>query len=287
MGAQSKRPDREVIRKMLDGVEAVTKSRFYEDPEPIASPVEMFLIRDGRPGGETFAQLSMREKLQVLGDYTDWQAAYEAGGISFEQLDQVFWNAAQRKPREQWLDGTGLGDQSRKKSLGELKEHGQSANLASRAEMEAFVEGLFSDGFDWPTKPGGLTRPGPEETPLQRVERQIGHIKFLPDSYDYRIEELGPWDTVVSDEWKRLPEAEKLCRLVKQVDWRRISTEDKRRLLEREVDVAQLPPEILRQLPDISTEQAGKLSLAELKERATERTTEAEHRKSRDKEMDR
>jgi hypothetical protein len=110
MGAQSKTPDREVIRKMLDDVEAVTKGRFYEDPEPIASPVEMFLIRDGRPGGETFTQLSMREKHQVLDDYTDWQA-HKASGISLEQLDQVFWNAAQGRPREHWLDGTGLHDQ--------------------------------------------------------------------------------------------------------------------------------------------------------------------------------
>jgi len=124
MSAQSKTPDRNVIRKMLDAVEGVTKGRFYEDPEPIASPVEMFLMRDGRPGGETFAQLSMREKHQVLGFYTDWQA-YEAAGISFEQLDQVFWNAAQGKPREQWLDGTSLHDQERKISLTELKDHGE------------------------------------------------------------------------------------------------------------------------------------------------------------------
>src|SRR5216683_333614 len=48
MSARSKTPDREVIGKMLDDVEAVTKGRFYEDPEPIASPIEMFLIRDGR-----------------------------------------------------------------------------------------------------------------------------------------------------------------------------------------------------------------------------------------------
>ena len=134
MGAQSKRPDREVIRKMLDGVEAVTKSRFYEDPEPIASPVEMFLIRDGRPGGETFAQLSMREKHQVFGDYVDWQA-YEAGGISFEQLDQVFWNAAHGKPREQWLDCTDLDAQSRAKSLTEPKDQGKPDDMPTRAGM--------------------------------------------------------------------------------------------------------------------------------------------------------
>src|SRR5215831_6244880 len=95
------------VREMLDDVEAVTKSRFSEDPEPMFSPVEMFLIRDGRPGGETFEQLSNREKWQVLGDYTRWQD-YEAAGIGFEPLDQVFRNVIDGKPRGQWLDGTGL-----------------------------------------------------------------------------------------------------------------------------------------------------------------------------------
>ncbi len=95
------------VRAMLDDVEAVTKGRFYEDPEPIASPVEMFLIRDGRPGGETFDQLSSREKLQALDYYVRWQE-HEARGITFEQMEQVFSNVIEGKPRVQWLDGTGL-----------------------------------------------------------------------------------------------------------------------------------------------------------------------------------
>jgi hypothetical protein len=102
-----RKPDRETIRQMLDDVEAVTKSRFYEDPDPIASPIEMFRMPDGKPGGETFAELSVREKRQVLGDYTRWQD-YEERGVSFEQMDQVFWNVIQGKPREQWLEGSGL-----------------------------------------------------------------------------------------------------------------------------------------------------------------------------------
>ena len=286
MGTQTKTPGREVIRKMLDDVEAVTNGRFFADPEPVASPVEMFLIRDGRPGGETFAQLSMREKRLVLDDYTHWQI-YERAGISFEQLELVFWNAAQGKPREQWLDGTGLDEQGRKKSLAESKDQGISKKLSSRAEWEALVEGIFSGGFNWPAKPGDLTRPGPGETPLQRVERQIGHIKFLPDPFDFRIEELGPWDTGVSDDWKRLSEVEKLFRLIEQVDWRDISTLDKRRLLEREVDVTQLAPEIRQQLPEVARERAGKLSLDTLRETASGRAKQPEDRRNRDKEMDR
>lgn len=98
------------VRAMLDDVEAVTKGRFYEDPEPIASPVEMFLIRDGRPGGETFSQLSNREKLQVLDYYVRWQD-HQDRGITFEQMEQVFSNVIEGKPRAQWLDGTGMDGQ--------------------------------------------------------------------------------------------------------------------------------------------------------------------------------
>jgi hypothetical protein len=105
--AKTGRPDQQTIRQVLDDVEAVTKGRFYEDPDPIASPVEMFKMPDGKPGGEPFAELSVREQVQVLGDYTRWRE-YERNGICSEQLDQIFWNVIQRKPREQWLEGSGL-----------------------------------------------------------------------------------------------------------------------------------------------------------------------------------
>jgi hypothetical protein len=117
----------------------------------------------------------------------------------------------------------------------------------SRAESDAFWDGFLEGGFNSPAEPGRPTRPGPEETPMERVERQITHIKVLPDPFDFRIEELGPWDTEVSDDWRRLPEAEKLSRLAEQVDWRDIDAADKRRLLEREVDFAQVPEEARRQ----------------------------------------
>jgi hypothetical protein len=99
-------PTPQTLREMLGDVEAVTQSRFYEDPEPIASPVEMFLVRDGRPG-EPFADLSAREKLQVLDDYTSWPL-FQERGVTFGQVDQVFLNVINGKPRDQWLDGTGL-----------------------------------------------------------------------------------------------------------------------------------------------------------------------------------
>ncbi len=106
---EAQTPDRATIRQMLDSVEAVTKGRFYEDPNPVASPVEMFLIRDGRPGGEPFAELSVREKVQVLWDYTP---SYEERGIRLEQMEQVFRNIILGdKPRAQWLDGAGLNGQ--------------------------------------------------------------------------------------------------------------------------------------------------------------------------------
>jgi hypothetical protein len=100
-------PDPQTIRKMLDDVQAVINSRFYEDPQPIASPIEMFRMPQGKKGGEPFADLSAREKGQVLGDYTDWQD-YQQRGITFEQMDQVYLNVINGKPRDKWLEGTGL-----------------------------------------------------------------------------------------------------------------------------------------------------------------------------------
>lgn len=118
-------PDGQSIARMLDGVEAVTKGRFYEDPDPVAGPVEMFMVRDGGPAGEPFGELSVQEKFQVLGDYTDWQD-YEGKGVSFEQMDQVFRNVIEGKPREGWLDGTGLAaDEELRKGLFEARPDGR------------------------------------------------------------------------------------------------------------------------------------------------------------------
>jgi hypothetical protein len=118
---------------MLDDIEAVTKSRFYEDPDPIASPVEMFRMPKGKRGGEPFAALSTREKAQVLGDYTRW-SEYEKHGVSFEQLDQVFLNVINGKPRGQWLEGSGLDGRSMARQpswddiVSKLKERLQAAD---------------------------------------------------------------------------------------------------------------------------------------------------------------
>src|SRR5262249_21788296 len=102
-----RKPDLQTIRQMLDDVEGITKSRFYPDPDPIASPIEMFRMPDGKPGGEPFANLSAREKLQVLSDYTPY-GLYHERGVTFEQLDQVFHSVVAGKPRKQWLEGTTL-----------------------------------------------------------------------------------------------------------------------------------------------------------------------------------
>lgn len=105
--SQPQKPDQQILRQMLDDVEAVTKARFYEDPKPYASPIEMFRMPKGKRGGEPFASLSAREKVQVLGDYTRW-SEYEKHGVGFNELDQVFYNVIQGKPRAQWLEGSGL-----------------------------------------------------------------------------------------------------------------------------------------------------------------------------------
>jgi hypothetical protein len=100
-------PDERSIHRMLDDVEAVTKSRFYHDPEPFMSPIEVFRMQDGKRGGEPFASLSNREKWQVLGDYSGW-TEHEKRGIDLSQMDKVFANVINGKPKEQWLEGTGL-----------------------------------------------------------------------------------------------------------------------------------------------------------------------------------
>ena len=235
------------VHELLRDLRELTNRQFiYEDPW------HGFVPYDGAPTEYQlgppvpFAALDRRDKADVL-EFISWDH-YREKGLDWRDQNAIENNVIEGKPREQWLDGTSLDNQGREKSLSELKDHGKSGNRTSDAEWEAFVELMMKDGFNWPAKPDELTRPGPEETPLQRAERQIGHIKVLPDPFDFGIEELGPWDTAVSAEWKRLPEMEKLFRLIEQVDWCDISTEDKRRLLEREVGVAQLPPEIQQQL---------------------------------------
>ncbi len=129
-----------------------------------------------------------------------------------------------------------------------FSDDGTSDLEFSDGEMEAFLDAVFEGGFNNPRRPGHEMRPGPEETPQERVERQIGHIKLIPDPHDFSIEELGPWDSGVSEEWTRLLEAEKLDRLASQVDWRDISPENKRRLLEREVNFERVSVQAQQQI---------------------------------------
>jgi hypothetical protein len=105
LGEMQPKPD--TVRQMLDNVEAVTKARFYADPEPVSGPVEMFPMPEGKPGGEPFAELSHGEKWQVLGDYTPGDY-YEQRGVTAAQANRIFHNVVDGKPREQWLEGTGL-----------------------------------------------------------------------------------------------------------------------------------------------------------------------------------
>jgi hypothetical protein len=184
----------------------------------------------------SWSGLDRSQQERMLHEYVDWD------GFDHPSSDHVKRNVLAGRPKEEWfagLDSRWRGRADAATDPPRLPE-GTLRDL-SRAEMEAFAAAAMKEGFNWAPEPGRLTRPGPEETPLERVERQIGHIKVLPDSYDFRIEELGPWNTEVSEEWKRLPESEKLSRLVRQVDWREISVEDRHRLLEREVDFNRVP----------------------------------------------
>lgn len=132
-----KRPDQQTIRQMLNDVEAVTKARFYPDPNPVSGPIEMFRIPDGKSGGEPFSSLFFSEKAQVLGDYTRW-SEYEERGVTSDQFDRVVLNVCEGNPRERWLEGTGL-ESGKKMTMADLralgKELAQDAALA-KAEQE-------------------------------------------------------------------------------------------------------------------------------------------------------
>jgi hypothetical protein len=133
----TKAPEPKAILQMLDDVEAVTKSTYYADPEPIASPIEMFRLPAGA-GGEPFSSLSRREKWQVLEDYTHWQD-YEKQGIGFGPLDQVFGNVIDGKPREQWMEGTGLvlpAERTPKSTLEKLRIEIEADAKAAQSEPE-------------------------------------------------------------------------------------------------------------------------------------------------------
>jgi len=310
MGAQPK-PSREVIRKMLDDVEAVTKGRFYEDPEPIASPIEMFLVPDGRPGGEAFAQLSMREKHQVFGDYVDWQA-YEAGGISFEQLDQVFWNAAQGKPRDQWLDGTGLQDQDRTKSLAVLKDRGKPEDMPSRAGMVTtdterkliWMETIrrldaayMVGGTDALAKMNGI------ETYVLYAEKMAELEAVTKSLAEHGNDEIGQLHRQ-----KLERQTADMAAWMQEhfIDFRKAEPEATAEKVGRLLtcflrDDELSPPDAAdfcgtrglavpwekRQHTELKEHGTSKTSLAELKEMGKEKTRQPEHRESRDKEIER
>lgn len=86
--------------------------------------------------------------------------------------------------------------------------------------------------------------------------------------------------------WKDLTELGRLSVIDYWVDWSGVSIEDGRAEITRHVDVTRLPPEIRRQLPDTSKEQAGKLSLDRLKEMATDKAKQPTQRNNCDKEME-
>jgi hypothetical protein len=128
------KPDQQTIHKLLDEIEAVTKDRYYQDdPDPITGGLQVFRMPDGAGDGEAFAALSTREKAQVLGDCTPWQK-YEELGVSREQLDAVFLNVIQGRPRARWLEGSGLDGADKRPGLSGLRQRAAEAAGEVREE---------------------------------------------------------------------------------------------------------------------------------------------------------
>src|SRR5262249_44762454 len=129
----------------------------------------MFRMPDGKPGGEPFAALSGREQFNVLSDYTQWHQ-YEERGVTFEQVDQVFTNVIDGKPRDRWLEGTTLaGDNDPKAArtadgLDGLSQRGDTYSFNRAAEQLA--KRWQHDGLD---KTNGAWRD-------QSRERQAGYL---------------------------------------------------------------------------------------------------------------
>jgi hypothetical protein len=112
----------------------------------------MFRMPDGKPGGEAFADLSAREQVQVLEYYSHWPQGEEQG-ISYDQMEHVFANVIAGKPRDRWLEGTGLsfsdaltgdhgcdgadGKPQSPESDPEADERAKDSPLMSRAGSEA------------------------------------------------------------------------------------------------------------------------------------------------------
>jgi hypothetical protein len=160
-------------------LEAVTKSRFYEDPDPMFSPVEMFRMPAGKPGGEPFAALSGREKLQVLGYYTHWED-YQKRGLGFKDIDQGFNNAVDGKPREKWLEGTSFVEPPRMTETRE-KLIRESFELSREVGYAQFL----AENFDRPDP--ALQRLGPEERKAFLRQWRAGARDRMYESYLERV----------------------------------------------------------------------------------------------------
>ena len=227
-----------------------------EHGEPTGADADSETVRDTARNLVESIMLDMWPRRGAIVDFgLKSQECYEAlyypireGEITPEQLDAALGKgdaltalarSARSNPHREVIFRTDWDDMPSEPR--QFPDDGPLNRELSEAEMQEFADAVIEGSFNISRKPGQETRPGPEETPLERVERQIGHIKIIPDPYDFSIEELGPWDTGVSEEWIRLAEIDKLSSLVQQVDWRDISPENKRRLLEREVDFERVP----------------------------------------------
>jgi hypothetical protein len=112
------------IRAMLDEVEATVNTRYRESPDPTCGCFYEPLP-PGSKHGIPFAELSSSDKSDLLYTYVRW-AEYEANGVTDAQILRLWTNVADGKPREHWLDDTGLPEPDRKRSLADLKKNAEA-----------------------------------------------------------------------------------------------------------------------------------------------------------------
>jgi hypothetical protein len=266
--AKNKQRVEAVERQLLRDIQKLTSRQFvYEDGWCGMVPFHRKLteLQTGPP--VPFAELTWREQADVLRSFIPWNRYPEAGWLDEYRIRD---NIAAGKPSEQWLEGTSLresfrllADGKERRQNTELTDFVESAQLPSRAakattDIEHTVSGMDAiRRLDAAYTAGGTDA----LAKMNGIEIQVLYNDKMAALETVRKITAEPGDKEIIQLYKQMLEQQ----TADMAAWMRVHCPDIREM----------------------EQEASRLSLAELKERATERTTQAEHRKSRDKDMER